>query len=162
MICFINFTIHTQGETLRRNENYFSGLPERQLMEFFCTAVDIKTTLSARQTALLVDIGHLLSEFTELLRVYDEAHVTIEHIANDILQPIQEAVAQNRFDVDLSNLQNYRSSYMPEMGQSFIEEQCFLLADLDDYLEANENAVLRSRVFFNDPLSLRAPGGPGL
>lgn len=118
--------------------------------------------LSARQSALLIEIGYLLGELAEALRIYDEAFTIMGSIDTTILQPVQEAANLRNFNINFPNLRDYRSLYMPEMGTSFVEQRSYLLAELEQCLEQNQHVVGRTTQFFDDPHTLRAPGAPGL
>lgn len=111
---------------------------------------------------MLIDIGYLLGELTEALRIYDEAYLIMDTIDKTILWPVQEAAKLHNSKISFLNLRDYRSQYMPEMGESFIEENNFLLADLEQCLEKNQHVVARTTRFFDDPRSLRGPDAPGL
>lgn len=111
---------------------------------------------------MLLDIGYLLGELGEALRIYDQAYSIMEYINTSVLQPVRKAAELNDFNISFSNLRDYRSQYMPEMGESFHEEQNFLLADLEECLLKNKHVVARTTKFFNDPQSLRGPDAPGL
>ncbi len=118
--------------------------------------------LSARQSTLLIEIGYLLGELTESLRIYDQAHSTIVSLTKGILDPVQAAAKRNNASIQFENLKDFRTMYMPEIGPSFIENQSCLLADLEQCLVEHRHAVGRTTRFFSNPLSLRALDAPGL
>lgn len=114
-----------------------------------------------RQSTLIVEIGSLLGDLAEKLRNYDQDYSTTDVIKHD-LQLVKQSAELNDFDINFQNLQHYRSGYMPERGESFIEKNGFLRADLEDYLEGHKHDIARTVRFFANPYTLRGPGAPGM
>lgn len=113
------------------------------------------------QSTLIVEIGRLLGGLTEQLRLYDQDYSVTKNIDVNI-QLIKEVIKLHGFNINFQSLRDYRSVYMPQRGESFIEKHGFLNADLEEYLEEKYIDIARTARFFANPLSLRGLNAPGM
>lgn len=65
-----------------------------------------------------------------------------------------EADKQNNFGIQFANLQTYRSRFSPARGESFMEEHCFLISHVEEYLADKDNYIKAASQFLVDPASL--------
>lgn len=123
------------------------------MTEYFCEASDIRSALLLRQSINLVNIGDLLAELAQKVRLHDEDTSIIGRIGREI-QHMHEVDRQNHFGIRFDSLQHYRSRFSPARGESFSEKHRFLQSDVEEYLEDKANSTNAASQFLVDPASL--------
>ncbi len=124
------------------------------MTDYFCTASDIKCALLLRQSVSLVNIGGLLAEMVQEVRLYDEDTSTLGRIEREI-RLMREADKIQRFNIRFDSLKKHRSKFSPARGESFAEKHRFLESHIEEYLEDRTNLTDAANQFLVDPASLR-------
>lgn len=135
-------------------DNPFAKVPKSSIVDYFCAASDIKSALLLRQSLILVDIGRLLGELAIRFRIHDYDASILAPINKD-MGLMEAADMQIGHGIEFEYLQLYRSSRLPGGGKSFFELHRFLVADVEDILESNKNAIGAAGYFMEDPSSLK-------
>ncbi len=114
-----------------------------------------------RQSTLTVEIGEVLGDLTEKLRLYDQ-YYSITGSITENLQLVEDVSSRKGFCINFEGLRDLRSMSAPHKGETFLEKHGFKNSQLDDYLDQYHADVARTARFFKDPLSLRGLNAPGL